>query len=188
MIFRKSACAPGAALRTIAYELYRRREKHSPPPSISHPLVLSFVPFSLSPSRSRSVSPLSYRPFRPPRVLVSPSLLSFALSSDEPSLSRSRALRVLSGCAMFNLHPAAPSSSFLPCSSTFRRVLKIARKKRRKLALISLAFFRALEKVGRSSYALAPSFLGNRLLRGDTAASSLQLSALLFVQRRTRKR
>lgn len=140
--------------------------------SLSLFLLLALVPFPLSPIV------LSDHP-------ASSSLLRYSRSLSHPTNHPSRALAPLECYRVaqcLTCTPAAPSSSFLPCSSTFRRVLKIARKKRRKLALISLAFFRALEKVGRSSYALAPSFLGNRLLRGDTAASSLQLSALLFVQ------
>jgi len=130
LIFRKSACAPGAALRTIAYELYRRREKHSSPHHLSRPLFPSFAP---------SLPRPHFLPSRP---------LSF---HRRPS----RALRVLSGRAMFNSQRAVPfllpfprppafPPSRLPAFPCFRNRQKEAEK----VSLIPRVFFRILAKVG----------------------------------------
>lgn len=122
LIFRKSACAPGAALRTIAYELYRRREKHSSPPSMSHPLFPSFSPYSFS---------LSVLFFSFPLAPLPSTSTSLSLSRFSRSLSLhehpSRALALLECYRV---------AQCLTCTLLYHpplfRVLKIVRKKWRK--------------------------------------------------------
>lgn len=133
---RARSCPPHYRLRAVP----RRREKHSSPPSISSSLSV-FLPYSFSLSFSSSPFPLVPLPFAPNILVPQSFLLSFALVS-RASLSRSRALRELSGCAMFNLHPAVPSPSVsVPCFENRQKEVE-------KVSLIPRAFFRALEKVG----------------------------------------